>query len=42
MEMYGFGSNEGKPEQVKQQALDLKSKEGLQRKGNQQQQQQQQ
>lgn len=42
MEMYGFSSNEGKPEQAKQQALDLKSKEGLQRKTNQQQQQQQQ
>jgi hypothetical protein len=40
MDMYGFGPNEGKPEPAKQQAPDLKSKEGLQRKGNQQQQQQ--
>jgi len=42
MEMYGFAQSENKPEQAKQQAIDLKSKEIPQRKGNQQQQQQQQ
>jgi len=42
MEMYGFAQSENKPEQVKQQVVDLKSKEVPQRKGNQQQQQQQQ